>query len=566
MDLVTTITFALALSVVFGIVFSKFKIPVILGYIMTGVVVSHFVRLNSEDTSHLREIAEYGIIFLMFLIGVEFSFNKMRQMKQEVVLFGSMQLGLSMILFFVGNYYFFGFGLHTSLIVASALSLSSTAIVLKYLKDSRQIETGYGKSSVGILIMQDIAVIPILLMIAMMSNKDLVLSEMLLNTFISIAILLFVLFFPGRYLAKKMLRFTAGMNTDEIFVAAVLLIVLGSSLISNHFGFSASLGAFLAGMIISNTPYRYQVESVLVNFRDILLGVFFITIGMQVKLDFLMHYFFPIAILVVCTMLGKTLVVYAFLRFLCGDRIALKTALSLSQIGEFSFAVFLIASSHQVLNLKVDGGFIQYVLPQGFLENITPEEIYQFLTLMVIFSMVATPFILEKLENITNFVLTKLHILKETSEQDLPSSSTDLQNHYIVCGYGNIGREVVKKLQEHGKEYIAIDNNPTNVRSGLDKGDNVIFANLLYGNIFHQIGLQECAGVIIAIDSVHETRSIYDKIRSLAPTCKIFTRMNAEGKKDGIDWLDFSAVIDEPSEIANLIVQIAIAQEDQQDF
>ena len=203
MDLLTTITLALALSVVFGIIFSKFKIPVLIGYIVTGIVVSHFVRLNSEDASHLREIAEYGIVFLMFLIGVEFSFNKMRKMKQEVMLFGSMQLGLSMLLFFVGGYYFFGFGLYTSLIVASALSLSSTAIVLKHLKDSRQIETGYGKSSVGILIMQDIAVIPILLMIAMMSNKDLLLSDMLLKTFISIVILLFVLFFPGKYIAKK---------------------------------------------------------------------------------------------------------------------------------------------------------------------------------------------------------------------------------------------------------------------------------------------------------------------------------------------------------------------------
>lgn len=563
MDLFTTITLALALSVLFGIIFSKLKIPVLIGYIVTGVVVSHFVRLNSEDASHLREIAEYGIVFLMFLIGVEFSFNKMRKMKQEVILFGSMQLGFSVLLFFVGGYYFFGFGLYTSLIVASALSLSSTAIVLKYLKDSRQIETGYGKSSVGILIMQDIAVIPILLMIAMMSNKDLVLSDMLLKTFISIAILLFVLFFPGRYIAKKMLRFTAGMNTDEIFVAAVLLIVLGSSLISSHFGFSASLGAFLAGMIISNTPYRYQVESVLINFRDILLGVFFITIGMQVKLHFLVQYFVPITILIICTMLGKTLVVYAFLRFFCGDRVAFKTALSLSQIGEFSFAIFLIASSHQILNLKPSGGIIQYLLPQGFLESISTDEIYQFLTLMVIFSMIATPFILEKLESITNFTLTKLHIIKESApKHDLPSSSETLRNHYIVCGYGNVGAEVIKKLQESGREYVAIDNNPTNVRKGLDKGDNVIFANLIYGNIFQQVGIQECAGVIIAIDSVYETRSIYDKIRSLAPSCKIFTRMNAQGKKEGIDWLDFSAVIDEPAEVANLLVQIAIAQEE----
>lgn len=175
--------------------------------------------------------------------------------------------------------------------------------------------------------------------------------------------------------------------------------------------------------------------------------------------------------------------------------------------------------------------------------------------------MIATPFILEKLEHITNFTLTKLHIIKDkSSTQDLPSSSQSLRDHYIVCGYGNVGAEVIKKLQERGREYIAIDNNPTNVRRGLDKGDNVIFANLIYGNIFQQVGIQECAGVIIAIDSVYEMRSIYDKIRSIAPSCKIFTRMNAQGKREGVDWLDFSAVVDESTEIANLLVQIALAQ------
>ena len=227
-------------------------------------------------------------------------------------------------------------------------------------------------ASVGILIFQDIAVIPILLMIKLLSDKDSHLSALLLTTLISAIIVLIVLFLPGRIMAKLFLRFSANMKTDEIFVGAVFLIVLGAAYISKSFGFSLALGAFLAGMIISNTPYKYQVSSVLTHFRDILLGVFFITVGMQVDIIFLLEYFVVILILVALMMGAKALLMYLFLFLFRGQRIGLRIALSLAQIGEFSFAIFLLASQHKILDLHLDGGILGILFGEEFFASITP--------------------------------------------------------------------------------------------------------------------------------------------------------------------------------------------------
>ena len=309
----------------------------------------------------LNEAAELGIVFLMFMIGLDFSFKKITQMKQEVLLFGGLQIGLSILVFFVACYYVLGFNFNTSIIVASAVSLSSTAIVLKTLNETNQTKTPYGMAAVGILVFQDIAVIPILLMIKLLSNQDLSMGEMFLSTGISALIVLLLLVLPGRFLARIVLRSSAKMKTDEIFVGTVLLIVLGSAYLSKHFGFSLSLGAFLAGMIVSNSPFKYQVASVLVYFRDLLLGVFFITIGMQVDVIFLAKYFLVVLILVALMLLMKTLIMFAFLSFFRGVKNAMDLALSLSQIGEFSFAIFLLASQYKILNLELNGGILNWI-------------------------------------------------------------------------------------------------------------------------------------------------------------------------------------------------------------
>nr|WP_317403485.1 cation:proton antiporter [uncultured Helicobacter sp.] len=565
------------MAVISGIVLSWLKIPTIIGYIITGVLTAYIFDFRLEDSESLNSIAEFGIVFLMFMIGLDFSFKSITAMKQEVLVFGGLQIGISIAFFFVVCFYFLGFNFSTSIIVASAVSLSSTAIVLKFLNESSQTKTPYGMSSVGILIFQDIAVIPILLMIKLLSDKDSEVVALLLTTLFSAIIVLIVLVLPGRILAKVFLRFSATMKTDEIFVGAVFLIVLGAAYISKAFGFSLTLGAFLAGMIISNTPYKYQVSSVLVHFRDILLGVFFITVGMQVDLFFLLEYFIVIIILVALMMGAKTLLMYLFLCFFRGERVGMRVALSLAQIGEFSFAIFLLASQHKILNLTLDGGILGAIFGEEFFAGITPEEIYQFLTLMVIFSMIATPFILDRLDKVTDIFLRYMRPLsflqkkiveneQDSQEEGDERKGVDIEGHIVVCGYGELGKAILEYFKGCNVRYVAVDKNYKKVEEANKKGEPVIYGDITRRHILEQLGISQCAAVIIAIDSIETAQRAYQDIHSLSPLCKVILKTKSSAFASILQSQGVYAVVHERREVAKILSDLALqaVEEDMQ--
>ncbi len=562
------------MAVISGIVLSWLKIPTIIGYILTGVLTTYIFGFQLEDSGELNDIAEFGVVFLMFMIGLDFSFKSLTSMKQEVLVFGGLQIGISITFFYVVCFYFLGFNFSTSIIISSAVSLSSTAIVLKFLNESAQTKTPYGMASVGILIFQDIAVIPILLMIKLLSDKDSHLSALLLTTLISAIIVLIVLFLPGRIMAKLFLRFSANMKTDEIFVGAVFLIVLGAAYISKSFGFSLALGAFLAGMIISNTPYKYQVSSVLTHFRDILLGVFFITVGMQVDIIFLLEYFVVILILVALMMGAKALLMYLFLFLFRGQRIGLRIALSLAQIGEFSFAIFLLASQHKILDLHLDGGILGILFGEEFFASITPDKIYQFLTLMVIFSMIATPFILDRLDKVTNFFLRYLTPVSsffarrkaesyDDTKTDHTNHATDLEKHVVVCGYGELGKKILEYFKGCDVQYIAVDKNYNKVEEAIKKGEPVIYGDITRRQILEQLGITKCSAVIIAIDSIDSAQRAHQDIHALSPYCKIILKTKSSKFASEIQSQGVYAVVHERREIAKILSDLALQAVDE---
>lgn len=523
----------LAMAVVSGIVLNYLKIPTIIGYILTGTLTTYLFGFHVEDSADLSEIAEIGIVFLMFSIGLEFSFKKITQMRQEVLLFGGLQIGLSIAAFFAVCYFLLRFNFNTSIIVASAVSLSSTAIVLKQINEINQSKTPYGTACVGILVFQDIAVIPILLLIKLLSNTNLSPIEMLLNTGISAIVVVLLLIIPGRFVARIALRSSAKMKTDEIFVGSVFLIILGSAYLSKYFGFSLSLGAFLAGMIISNSPFKYQVASVLVYFRDILLGVFFITIGMQVDVLFTAKYFIIVLLLCVLMILTKTLIIFAFLAFFRGVKNAMRVALSLSQIGEFSFAVFLLASQHKILDLKLDGGILSWIFGQEFLASISSQEIYQFLTLMVIFSMIATPFILEHLETCIEFILRILRIPTRKNLTNTQDKVIDeVKNDVIVCGYGALGKKVVQFLDSYDVTMLVVDSNYDRVKSGLQDGVNMLYGNVSDKMIFREIALEDSSVVVLCMESGHSIMEAYHHIKDIAHNAKIIALVEDDTLND----------------------------------
>ena len=543
------------MAVVSGIVLNYLKIPTIIGYILTGTLATYLFGFHLEDSADLSEIAEMGIVFLMFSIGLEFSFKKITQMRQEVLLFGGLQIGLSIAAFFAVCYFLLRFDFNTSIIIASAVSLSSTAIVLKQINEANQSKTPYGTACVGILIFQDIAVIPILLLIKLLSNTDLSLTNMLLNTGISAVIVVLLLIIPGRFVARIALRSSAKMKTDEIFVGAVFLIILGSAYLSKYFGFSLSLGAFLAGMIVSNSPFKYQVASVLVYFRDVLLGVFFITIGMQVDVLFTAKYFIIVLILCALMIAAKTLIIFAFLAFFRGVRNAMRVALSLSQIGEFSFAVFLLASQHKILDLKLDGGILSWIFGQEFLASITPQEIYQFLTLMVIFSMIATPFILEHLETCIEFILRTLRIpIKKNLTKTQDNVINEVKNDVIVCGYGALGKKVVQFLDDYDITMIVVDSNYDRVKSGLQAGVNMLYGNVSDKMIFREIALEDSSVVVLCMESGHSIMEAYHHIKDIAHNAKIIALV----EDDALNDIGLYGVVNGTQEIATQLGNLTL--------
>ncbi|MCD6190102.1 MAG: cation:proton antiporter, partial [Sulfurimonas sp.] len=307
---------ALGISIVINIFLKRIGVSQIIGYIFTGTIIVYAFDLRHLNNSHTLEMmGEFGIVFLMFTIGLEISLAKMGSMKKEIFGNGLLQVGLTAIVVYVISHYLFSLAIKPSLIISLAFALSSTAVVLSYLKSSKEIYRPYGQKATGILIFQDIAVIPILILISFLASKgDKSVWMVLGDTLFSVIIVLGLLFIVGKRLMTWLLHFSASSELEELFMGSVLFIVLGASLLAYYMGFTYSLGAFVAGMIIAETKYHHKVEADIAPFKDILLGTFFVVVGMKIDV----FLFIEKAELIVALFLGvlilKAAIIYIVVR------------------------------------------------------------------------------------------------------------------------------------------------------------------------------------------------------------------------------------------------------------
>ncbi len=389
-------------------------------------------------------------------------------------------------------YTFFSFDKKVSLIIALAISLSSTAIVLKTFNETGEINRRYGQRSLGILIMQDIAVIPILLIIGFMSNSNDKISTILINMFISGAILLLLSWVIGKYLLEPFFSQIIKTKSDELFIGTILFLAIGgASYLAHLLGFSYSLGAFIAGMLIAETKYKYQAEAELVPFRDILLGIFFITVGMQINFEIIFSYLHIIFILLISIMLLKFLIIFAIIRVNENRRVSIKTAVSLLQIGEFSLALLELARTNSLIGP-----------PYG-----------QILIVTIVLSMIATPFILKKL----TFIADKL-AKKDENNIELAVDSALLENHTVIIGFGEFGRNIANIFKNNAELYVAIENNIDNFHKAYKDNEPVIFGNAVKKrDSFTRKYKKNSKGVIIAINNPHK---LYHLCSTIKKICK----------------------------------------------
>ena len=518
---------SLALSAIINIFLKKFSVSHIIGYIITGVIIANIFNLNQKDDLHSLElIAEFGIVFLMFTIGLEMSFDKLKKMKELLLFNGSMQVGLSAISIFLISKFVFSIDTVSSIILSLAFSLSSTAIVLTYLKQSKDIYTPYGEKSTAILIFQDLAVIPILLLISFLSNNELDLQEVLLKTVISAAIIIAFMFTIGKKITEWMLKFSSNTKLEELFLASVLSIVIGASIMAHELGFTYSLGAFIAGMIIAETNFHIKVESDISSYKDLLLGTFFFTVGTKIDLGFLLSNIHYIVLIFAGVLLLKGLIIYFLIKRKSNKSDSIKSAIGLSQIGEFSFAVFALASSNGILD----------------------ENLSKFLILVTVISMIITPFIINNIYKLASYFVVEFY----ESDKITP---IDKKNHTIVCGYSILGRRVASQLAEMNKPFVIISDNLKHVINARKKGYMAYFGHLEKLPVMESLKVDEAKNIILTLSDVNTKRLICESLLKFKNDANIVMNVDSIDEVAVFKDLKINGFVHAHKEIANLLVQ-----------
>jgi CPA2 family monovalent cation:H+ antiporter-2 len=524
---------ALGISIVVNIILKKIGISQIIGYIITGTIIVYAFDLREAGHSHeLEMVGEFGIVFLMFTIGLEISLAKMGTMKKEIFANGLMQVGFTSLVVYLASHYIFSLDEISSIIIALAFSLSSTAVVLSYLKSSKEIYTPYGQNATGILIFQDIAVIPILILIGFLTSEgNESVSTILMHTLGSAIIVVGLLFVVGKRVVTWLLHFSASSELDELFMGSVLFIVIGASLFASSMGFTYSLGAFVAGMIIAETKYHHKVESEIAPFKDILLGTFFVTVGMKIDINMFLSNIGLIVGLFSLILIFKTLIIFLLLRLSSTSATSLKSALALSQVGEFSFVIFAVAS---------DG-------------NILDSDLVSLLVLVVIFSMIVTPFFITRINDFVEKIIKTKDVV--TDMEALASR----QDHVIVCGYSVVGKFVTQHLEELDAPYIVVDNSNKHVKEALDEGIEAYLGDASKSSILKALNIEKASAIIVTLDNIDKKRLICEAILKYSYNANLVVKVVSLEEKKKLEDLNITVIVDGKVEVARVLVERMIS-------
>jgi CPA2 family monovalent cation:H+ antiporter-2 len=523
---ITTIFIATILNVFL----KKYDMPTVIGYIFSGLIITHLFKFNDNSSEVISHLAEFGIVFLMFTIGLEFSINHLKSMKKEVFVFGFLQVMVSGIVFSLLANFLFSMPTKTAIVLGFALSLSSTAIVLKVLNESNDIHSGYGRVSLGVLLFQDLAVIPILLMISIFtSSTDETLFHLLSKTLLSAVVVFIIIFIAGKYFIERFFNWITSSNSEEIFLVSVLLVVMSASVVAELFGFSFSLGAFLAGMTIAETKYRYRIEADLIPFRDILLGVFFVSIGIQIDLSIIVDHGLLILFLVIFIMLIKGLILFLSLKYFVQNRTALKSSLALFQVGEFALAIFALAFSTKLIS----------------------SEINQIMIITVVLSMIITPFVLKNIKYLADL------LFKEPEElRDRAMIAGTYQHHVIICGYGPVGKKLAEILKKKHVMYVILEHDINVVDKAIENGENEIYlANAAQKSILEHFNVKDSLAIITAIKNEHTLRLICENISSFGDGINSIVKVKNESQEEVINDLKIKRVINGSKIITEILAK-----------
>ncbi len=478
------------------------NLPAMLGYLIVGITIGPHALGWIPDAPETRHLAEFGVVFLMFSIGLEFSLTRLRAMQRQVFGLGAAQVVATILLVMLASF-LFGLNWRAGLALGGVLAMSSTAIVSKMLVERAELNTPHGLKIMGVLLFQDLAVVPLLIIIPALASNGQTLYTTLGLALLKAAVVLAALLVFGQRLLRPWFHLVATQKSSELFMLNVLLFTLGLAYITELAGLSLALGAFVAGMLISETEYRYQVEEDIKPFRDVLLGLFFVTIGMLLDPARVIAGFGWVVLLMLILLPFKATVVALLARWFAGDwGAAIRSGLGLAQAGEFGFVLLTLAGEVDLL----------------------PYEVMQNVLAAMLLSMLVAPFLIHHAEIIVRRISPDEWMDRAMQIHQIAVRSIATDAHIIICGYGRSGQELARFMKQENIRCIALDLDPDRVREAMSAGESVVYGDAAKREVLLAAGLMRAKTLVVTYDDKHSALKILQHVNDVRPDLPVVVR------------------------------------------
>ncbi|HEX7964446.1 MAG TPA: cation:proton antiporter [Gammaproteobacteria bacterium] len=506
----------------------RLNVPAVLAYLVTGYLVGpHGFKLIG-DSADTRELAEFGVVFLLFTLGLEFSIPRFIVMRKAVFVLGGAQVILTTF-GAMALARLMGTSTPVAIVLGGAFAMSSTAIVVKQLTEQNEIGLQHGRSAVAVLLFQDLAVIPFLILIpSLHDGLHGAIAADLLWAFAKGTLAVIVILAAGRWLLRPLLHQVATAQSAELFTLTALLVTMASAFGTAYLGLSLALGGFLAGMMLAETEYRHQVEADIRPFRDVLLGLFFITIGMLLNPFTVARHWFLLIVAVLALLTFKTALIAVLSRRLGSDNnAALRTGLVLAQGGEFGFALLSLGLAQGIMRLPLA----------------------EFGLAVIVVSMLSGPFLIRYSRQIAERFFPESDIEDhDRLQHDIGRHQVHLQDHVIIVGYGRVGQNVARLLEPEGFEFVALDLDPVRVRHAREAGDPVYYGDGTNREVLRAAGVERARVLVISYFKVSTALKILAHVKKMRPDLPVLVRTRDDAELEKLQAAGATEIIPETLE------------------
>jgi monovalent cation:H+ antiporter-2, CPA2 family len=492
----------LATAVFVVVLFRQLRLPALIGYLLVGILIGPHALGWVAESGDTRYLAEFGVVFLMFSVGLEFSLPKLVTMRRVVFGLGAAQVGATLMLVLL-LCMAAGLGWRAGLVLGGTLAMSSTAILAKMLAERLELNSQHGRAIIGVLLFQDLAVVPFLILIPALAQSPENLVRLLFWASVKAAAVLAVVLFLGQRLMRPWFHLVARQKSPELFMLNLLMFTLGLAWVTEQSGLSLALGAFLAGMLISETEYRYQVEQDIRPFQDVLMGLFFVTIGMQLDPMEVWRHLPWVAGVLTALLAFKSLVVTGLSRLFGADPgTSLRTGLALCAGGEFGLVLLSQAAGLRVL---------------------APEVIQVVLAAMIL-SMFVAPFIIERSEHMVRRFSAADWMYRAMALHTIAAQTVAAEKHVIICGYGRSGQYLARMMEQEAVAFIALDLDPQRVREAAAAGEAVVFGDAARREVLTAAGLTRASALVVSYADTQSALRILHVCNELRPGMPVVVR------------------------------------------